>query len=429
MEHLIDLAKQKVDQAEVYFTEESSDSISFSDGKLDKADSSLSSGIALRVIHDGKIGLAHTRNLLDADALLRQAMISAENGLEVKFRFPLTQDVTKTDTYSVSIESISKKDLINEGKRVIEYIKARSEGQVNFSTGFGIGTRGLINSTGTSLSHRTSSYYSSVEMIFPGTGSGLSHFVVDKQWKALDQEKIDEMLELFAISRNEIIPPTSVMPVIIMPMSIYALIWRLHSAINPVNIHAGISPLCNRLNERIISDKITLRQDPLAEDMTSSCGFDSEGTPTRQYAYFDKGVFQTIPTDLNYAQKLNVEPTGNCNRDSVESMPQPNIINPCLDPGVKSLQDMIRSIDQGIIVHSMMGAHSGNILNGDFSVGVSTGFMIQKGVLTGRVKDCMLSGNVYDVLNRVIDIEDRSTNLGGRKACAVMLDGVSVAGK
>jgi len=429
MEHLIELAKRKVDDAEVYYTEESSDSISFTDGKLDKADSSLSSGIALRIIKDGRIGLAHTRNLLDADALLRQAMISADQGMEVKFRFPLTRDAYKTDTYSASTETLGKKDLIDEGKRMIEYIKARSDGQVNFSIGYGVGTNGLINSAGTALSHQASGYYSSVQLIFPGTGSGLYHFVVDKRRKAMEQEKIDEMIELFAISRNEIVPPTCAMPVIIMPMSMYALFWRLHSAINPINIHNGISPLCNRLGERIVSDKITLRQDPHASDMSDSCGFDSEGVPTRAYAYFDKGVFKAIPTDLNYAQKLNLEPTGNGKRDSIESMPQPNIINPCLEPGAKSLPDMIKSIDRGIIVHSVMGAHSGNILNGDFSVGVSTGFMIENGVLTGRVKDCMLSGNVYDVLNRVIDIEDRATNLGGRKACAVLLDGVSVAGK
>jgi len=429
MKHLIDIARHKVDQAEVYHTEDSSDSISFSDGKLDKADSTLSSGIALRIIKDGKVGLAHTRNLLDADTLLRQAMISAENGMEAGFRFPLTTDVFQPDTYSPSVETLSKKDLIDEGKRIIDYINARCDSQVNIGIGYGIGQSGLINSAGTALDQKGSGYGSSVQMIFPGTGSGLFHFVTDKQYRALDFEMIDEMIELFAISKNEIVPPTSVMPVIFMPMCMYALIWRLHSAINPANIHTAISPLCNRLGEKIISDKITLRQDPHADDMDNSCGFDSEGTPTRPYAYFDKGVFTTIPTDLNYAEKLKLEPTGNGVRDSVEGMPQSSIINPCLEPGIQSLQDMIASIDQGIIVHSVMGAHSGNILNGDFSVGVSAGFMIEKGVLTGRVKDCMLSGNVYDIFNRDLVIENKATNLGSRKSPAVLFDGISVAGK
>jgi len=90
---------------------------------------------------------------------------------------------------------------------------------------------------------------------------------------------------------------------------------------------------------------------------------------------------------------------------------------------------MIAGIDEGIIVHSTMGAHSGNILNGDYSVGVSSGFMIKNGVITGRVKDCMLSGNAYETLNNVSEIESVCHNMGAQKMPAILFDGVSVTGK
>lgn len=102
MEKLLKLASQAADQAEVYFNESSSDGVEFNDGKLEKADSSLSSGIALRVIKNGKMGLAYTRNLLDPEALVKQALTSAENGVEVSFRLPLTKDLPTLDTYNTA---------------------------------------------------------------------------------------------------------------------------------------------------------------------------------------------------------------------------------------------------------------------------------------------------------------------------------------
>ena len=65
MEQLLKLAKASADQADIYWEEVSYDHIEFTDAKLEKADSSLSYALALRVIKDGKCGLAHTRNLLD----------------------------------------------------------------------------------------------------------------------------------------------------------------------------------------------------------------------------------------------------------------------------------------------------------------------------------------------------------------------------
>ncbi|MDZ4121654.1 MAG: metallopeptidase TldD-related protein, partial [Candidatus Cloacimonadaceae bacterium] len=141
------------------------------------------------------------------------------------------------------------------------------------------------------------------------------------------------------------------------------------------------------------------------------------------------GVFKAIPTDLNYAQKLNLPPSGNGFRSSIEAMLVSRVINGCIALGDKSLEQMIASIDNGIIVYSLMGAHSGNILNGDFSVGVASGFLIKNGKLIGRVKDCMLSGNVYENLLHIEAIENEVTTMGGRKFPSLLLDQVSIAGQ
>ncbi len=128
MEKLLKIAMDKAGQAEVYYTEGSSDSISYSDGKLDKADSSLSSGLALRIIKDGKVGFAHTRNLLDPGKLVEQALQSAKTGMDVGFSFPKTEKA-KELKFDPTIENLSKKELLSQGKELIDYVKTRSDGR------------------------------------------------------------------------------------------------------------------------------------------------------------------------------------------------------------------------------------------------------------------------------------------------------------
>ena len=429
MAKLLKLASQAADQAEVYYQEETSDSLEFSDGKLDKCDSSLSLGIALRVIKNGRMGLAHTRNLLDREALVQQALLSAENGVEVDFSFPHTQDLPRLELYKPGIETISKESLIANGNRIIDYIRARVQGQINIGFGYGTGSGGILNSAGTELSARFSGFSSQSMLVFPGTGSGLFTFKTGRDLTELQDADLDELIELFRLSQNEIVPPTKKLPVIFAPISLFALLSRFGAASSPVNIYNQVSPLCGKLGEKIVSEKISLIRDPFDLDLGSAASFDDEGTPTRKLALIENGVFSAFPTDLNYASKLKLEPNGCATRHSVESLPLAHAGNLAMAAGAVSLAEMISGIKEGILVQFLMGAHSGNVLYGDYSVGVSTGFMIENGRITGRVTDCQLSGNAYETLSNVEAVENKQLNLGSYKLPALLCTDVNVAGR
>lgn len=429
MDNLLKIAANQADQADVYYTEENSDSISFNDGNLDKADSTLSSGMSLRIIKDERAGFSHTRNLLDAEALVKQAILFSESGVEAKYQLPKNVQPRESIVYDPLIEKLSKKELIQKGQELIDYVKARSDGQFNLNLWYGTGMTELKNSNGANLSRLQSSFGIYAQMVFPGTGSGLFTYKTGVSQCWISNEELDEIIELFNICRTEIVPPSGKLPVIFHPHSLYTLLWRLDEAINPANIYNGISPLCGREGEKIFSEKLTYWQNPLDTELSSATSFDDEGTPTRVLHFFENGVFKAIPLDLFYAQKLGKEPTGNGFRSSIETMPGTSVINGILNPGTKSLKEMIASIDNGLIVYSLMGAHSGNILNGEYSVGVSSGLLISNGKAIGRVKDCMISGNVYESLLNIVDIENVAHPMGSRKMPAVLLDGVSVVGK
>jgi PmbA protein len=62
---------------------------------------------------------------------------------------------------------------------------------------------------------------------------------------------------------------------------------------------------------------------------------------------------------------------------------------------------MVRDIKEGLVVEFLIGAEQGNILNGDFGGNVLLGYKIENGDITGRVKDTMVAGNVYQLLKQL----------------------------
>jgi PmbA protein len=74
---------------------------------------------------------------------------------------------------------------------------------------------------------------------------------------------------------------------------------------------------------------------------------------------------------------------------------------------------MVSDIEEGLVVEYLMGAGQGNILGGEFSGNVLLGFKIENGKIVGRVKDTMVSGNIYKVLKELVAIGNDNRWVGG----------------
>ena len=84
-------------------------------------------------------------------------------------------------------------------------------------------------------------------------------------------------------------------------------------------------------------------------------------------------------------------------------------------------------MDRGIILEDCLGAHSGNIPHGDYSVGASPGLYVENGEILGQIKDVMVAGNVYDTLKNVVAIGDTPERVMMGRMPAILCDDVSVA--
>jgi PmbA protein len=147
-------------------------------------------------------------------------------------------------------------------------------------------------------------------------------------------------------------------------------------------------------------------------------------------------VLKSFYYDLNYAKKSGTASTGHGYRtgpwggDPVSLKPGPALTHLFVRPGTASLEQLVSMIDRGIIVEGALGAHSGNIPNGDYSVGVSPGLYVEKGEIVGRVKDAMVAGNIYQTLKNVVELGDTlSPTFSSAWAPPILCADVSVATK
>ena len=163
--------------------------------------------------------------------------------------------------------------------------------------------------------------------------------------------------------------------------------------------------------------------------------FDDEGIPTRRLDIIKKGIFQQPFNDLDYAQKSGQEPTGTGLRhemwgdDDVTIPPNPYLNHLRIEPGSMTYQQMMDEMDEGIIVMNGIGVHSGNILNGDISMGLNPGLYVKNGEILGRARDAMVAGNMYQMFSNVIGVENKNHREHGIPLPCVLLDDVSVSGK
>jgi PmbA protein len=114
---------------------------------------------------------------------------------------------------------------------------------------------------------------------------------------------------------------------------------------------------------------------------------------------------------LQTAARAKIKSTGNGQRQGGLPTPSPHAF--VVSPGKTSFEDMVKGIDEGIIVEQLLGAGQGNMLGGDFSGNVLLGYKIEKGEIVGRIKDTMVSGNVYQLLKNITAICSDSKWVGG----------------
>jgi len=170
----------------------------------------------------------------------------------------------------------------------------------------------------------------------------------------------------------------------------------------------GLSIFSGKLGEQVASELITVIDDATLPGKRGSFRFDDEGTPSQRTVLVDKGILMSYMYDRLTAMKEGRQSTGNGRRESYQSRPIPRMTNTFIAPGASDPEEIIRSVDQGLLVEKMGGGQV-NTVTGDFVFDVQEGYLIKNGKKDELVRGATLIGNGPQIL-RSIDMA--GTDLG-----------------
>ncbi|MFN8671548.1 MAG: TldD/PmbA family protein [Candidatus Sericytochromatia bacterium] len=430
LNEILDIASKYVDAAEVYYLESHSTPVNFEVNRLKSMESKETRGVALRVIKGGRSGFASTTDLESTkfEQLVKFAIEIADFGAETNWTFP-THHIESNSLKMKASPDLDK--LVSTGKNAIEAMLDKEPETLNNVSLNHVKSREIImNSNGISA-HREGEYVSfslvsqlvkdnDILYIYEGMATTDSEINYNKV-----TSKILEMLKnskaIFQVTSKN-------MPVLFTPKAMSSLLIPVEPALNGKAILQGSSYFTKKLGQKVMDERITIYEDPSQGLLPIS--FDDEGVPVSKKSYIENGILKQFYYDLQTAGEAKVKPTGNGFRGGLSDA-SPAISNLIFADGDKTLEEMIESVEEGIIVDQFLGAGQGNTLSGAFSLNIALGFLIEKGKIVGRIKDCMLSGNSFDSLNNIKYLEKNPDWLGSgnRKYPAVLFNGMNVVSK
>jgi PmbA protein len=207
-----------------------------------------------------------------------------------------------------------------------------------------------------------------------------------------------------------------------------AVIAPLAAAFNGRVVLQGVSPLMNRTGQKVFSEQLCLRDDATVARRPRSRPCDDEGIPSQIVPLVEHGVVSDFIYDLQTAGLAGTRSTGSGDRVGA-SLPSPSISNLMVQTGSTSFEEMVRGLDEGLVVEQLMGATQTNVLGGDFSGNVLLGYKVEKGEMVGRVKDTVVSGNVYQALAGPITVGKTARWVGAVCTPAVLCPDLAVGVK
>ncbi len=188
--------------------------------------------------------------------------------------------------------------------------------------------------------------------------------------------------------------------------------------------YRNLTPLKDKVNQKIALESINLIDDPLHPDAHFKTGFDDEGVACAKRYVVENGVFKGFNHSLKTASIFKEVPTGNGFHGGI------SVTNFYLEPKEKDFDALIADIKDGVYITDLIGLHAGvKTVSGEFSLQAG-GFKIKDGKLDHPVKMIVISGNFFDVLNQVEGIgNDLKFGLSGVGSPSVYVKSIMVGGE
>ena len=177
----------------------------------------------------------------------------------------------------------------------------------------------------------------------------------------------------------------------------------------------GTSLWLDKVGEKVANDKLTVSLKSSDERIAMGEKATQDGYRAEDVTIIDKGVLKTHMLNLYASKKTGRPMIKNTSFDLV------------VEPGDVSFDEMIASIDKGLLLGRFSGGQPGT--NGEFSGVAKNSFLIEKGKITCAVNETMVNGNLGEALKNIRSISKELICDGSTVVPFIAVDGIIISGK
>lgn len=177
----------------------------------------------------------------------------------------------------------------------------------------------------------------------------------------------------------------------------------------------GTSPWKDKLGKVVASDSLTVSSVPLHPQIIGGERFTGDGYISENYDIIRDGVLQSFALSQYGAHKTGLERAKNSS------------FALSMAPGGKRYDELVQGVERGILLNRFSGGAPSP--NGDFSGVAKNSFLIENGRIAGALSETMISGNLLHMLQNIEGISKERISEGSAILPWAAFGGVTISGK
>jgi len=407
---------QGIEQWEIVAYQSYGHQLDIEAGKISLAAGGGEGGYGIRVVEGGRFGYAYLVDVESAESALKQAMDIARASPSVTgFVLPSAEDAPEVDgLFDQRILDLGPEDLLEQADAILSEVASLDARAVVTGGGLGVGATAsaILSSEGIESSGITTSHGIGVQVSIDANDELTSSYEGDSSRQLLPDvpSSVASAVHWAQVTRGPIQVDTAPQdaPVLMTSEGFSPLFSMVvPTALRGDRLVRDESFWSGKQDTKVLAEDLSLVDDGRMIGGKSASSRDGEGVPTRRQVLVDSGrLVGSLWSTRDAAQQVAegrieaAHTTGSAVRGGHQAPPGTG----CKDftmtskNGGRSQDALLERMNDGYIVHSVMGAHTANPTSGDFSVTTSTILRVENGEILGPVKQAGLSGNLAGAL-------------------------------
>lgn len=367
-------------------------------------------GCSIRVVKDNRSAFVYFSLKDDFDA----ERICDELDVSLKLSKPLDFEIINMESYK---EKNIKEKPYTDREKIKEKIYLMDSVAKNFDKRI-VDVKGSAVSVSFKEFEIANSYGMDIKDSVSYASASVSVLAKDKNsdvgWYSLDADNFNNINFEFAAQKAANMAVNKLYPT---PVSTkkYSVIFANHvfeqilshffTAFDAYSVINHTTALEDKINKRIFSENITIKDAKTLKNRPNNTLCDYEGSKRKDTIVVENGILKNFLHNTYTSNKLKMTNTSNAKRGSWMSIPKVGPFNFYIEGDASTDRDTLLNKIDGVYVTEIMGLHMADSISGDFSFGVD-GFLVHNGELVSYFKAATLADNFFDIMNRIIGLSN-----------------------